>query len=893
MRAKILSLASITVLAGLAGCGDNSKTCGPGTEDVDGVCTGSGGGQCTDGTILVDDHCEIDPNSCQDGTVLMGDQCVDPATHTATIEEAVEPNALGLFGEDSNDPAGEIALKPVGEHFTIHGKIIPFQDADGDGQLDADVDSYLLNVTAPTMISVSADGLHGLAGGFVAIAAASGSDPLASWTRFGVNPAGDTAKRQIYLPAAGTYLIAIADSRSLFLTGAAPGGTTELPMEYYVTVDQLTATPTTLTPTGGVASSSGQLTPGEVKLFSVTMGEGINDAELDMTIDQVQESMVIANTRASATTVRAVVDGDPGIGATAGTQLLGIRANDSQVIVVDTVFDYANAPYDYDLTVNVRGAVGLSTNGGNIMQPADDIDFSTFYYDVSAGGLLTGMNLSFDRPVAGVIVDQDFFIYSRFSYNGSGFAATFTSYKGLLKHFEPGRYYFLVFDPEFDSAAGPDDIVATSTYGTVETVAVTKGTPLADQMTNAYGSNPFTYTSQSATAPWQLFNATGTGTGAITGTFYRPDAAGRLDSLALSPACTACNDSPAALFTHTYAENGSTPRGRILLDDTVASYFVKVRPATAGTFSLDFKDQTYTNVGPLTVGTPQTEADQVLDNTVTVQRYLVRTANENRLSTTVHPHPGVLIDTRINPINADESAKGSAINNGGINADDTWTVTQGGAGWTAFTVTAPATQLLGGAFDLTVAALPPPYAKAAGTTPFADACAGGTVVAMTDLDEGRSSAVVTPPTGFQFFGATAGNFRIFSNGFLSFDTALACQSTGSNCFFTNADIPTTANPNGLIAPYWDDLVLDQVCTKTIGTKLIVQWTGAVFFGDLVNFQVILDGSDSTIEFVYDTAGQVENGSGATIGLESLTATEFSKIGFNTAGTATPRLLTPQ
>ena len=112
-RAKLLSVASTALLAGLAACGDGSKTCGPGTEDVDGVCTGAGVGTCSDGTILVDDHCEIDPNACQGGTVLMGGQCVDPGAQSTTIDEAVEPNALGIGGEDSNDTAGTIMLKPV------------------------------------------------------------------------------------------------------------------------------------------------------------------------------------------------------------------------------------------------------------------------------------------------------------------------------------------------------------------------------------------------------------------------------------------------------------------------------------------------------------------------------------------------------------------------------------------------------------------------------------------------------------------------------------------------------------------------------------------------------------------------------------------------------------
>ena len=879
------------LLAGLAACGDGSKTCGPGTTEVDGVCTGAGAGTCSDGTILVDDHCEIDPNACQGGTVLMGGQCVDPGAQTATIEEATEPNALGIGGEDSADTAGTIMLKPVGEHFTIHGKIKPFQDSDGDGQNDADFDTYDITVNGPTMLEVTVDGVNGLAGGFVALANAAGDDPLATWTRFGVNPTGDTAKRQMYLPAAGTYFIAIADSRSLFLTGSAPGaGMGQPDMEYYATIDQVTATPTALTPTAGVASSQGQKAPGEVKLFSVTMGEGINDASLTVDIDQVQESLVVANTHSGASAVRAVADGDaPDAGDPAAATVLGIHANDSQIIAVDSVFDYANSAYDYDLEVTIRSAGALSTNGGMVSQPSDDIDFSTFYYDVAADGLVTGMDVAFNRPVSGVIIDENFFIFSRFTFGSTGFSSsTFTTYKGLIKHVEPGRYYFLTFDP----VGGAADITATSTYAGLQATAVTKGTPLTNQMTSAYGSTPFSYTSLAATAPWQLFNASGTGTGAVTGTFYLPAAKGRLDTLTLSPTCSACNDAPAAAFTHSYAENGSTARGRILIDDNTASYFLKVRTATAGTFTVDFKDQTYTDLGALTPTTGASRNDQALDGTVTVQRYLLRTTAGNQLTAVVHPDQ-LTLNTQIQPLNADESNRGTAINNGAIGADDTWAAVQAGS-WSAFTVTAPLTTVVNGTFDLSASVLSPKtYTKAAGTTAFADACTGGTTVDLSDVDgdpdtDESRSGIISAPASFKFFGFTASQFRVFANGFISFDTAVACPGT---CYYNNPDMPNTATPNALIAPYWDDLDV-EVCQKTIGTKLVVQWTGFNYNTlDDVEFQAILDGATGTIEFVYG-AGHTDDASGATIGLESWSGNQTSKVSYNTAAGNAPTLFTP-
>ena len=94
---------------------------------------------------------------------------------------------------------------------------------------------------------------------------------------------------------------------------------------------------------------------------------------------------------------------------------------------------------------------------------------------------------------------------------------------------------------------------------------------------------------------------------------------------------------------------------------------------------------------------------------------------------------------------------------------------------------------------------------------------------------------------------------MFANGFVSVDTAVTCTTVGSNCFFANADMPTATNPNGIMAPYWDDLVLTSACQLAAGTKLTIQWTGTLFNvtpTQTVSMQLILDGSNDKVEFVY-------------------------------------------
>jgi hypothetical protein len=114
--------------------------------------------------------------------------------------------------------------------------------------------------------------------------------------------------------------------------------------------------------------------------------------------------------------------------------------------------------------------------------------------------------------------------------------------------------------------------------------------------------------------------------------------------------------------------------------------------------------------------------------------------------------------------------------------------------------------------------------------------------------------------------------------------------------FTNTDLPTTETPNGLIAPYWDDLQNVVICTKTIGAKVVVQWTGHKYNAatELVQFQAILDGATSTVEFVWGS-GHVPTGDTATVGLEIQDGTAARKLGFNTANVTVPGtsvLLTP-
>jgi len=115
----VAAVAAVAALAALAalGCGDNARTCGVGTMDLQGVCVPVSTTACGDGTKLDNGQCVVDPATCQAGTVLIADRCVDP-THglTVDLEESPEPNGLMIATgvEASAAPAGAITLSRPG-----------------------------------------------------------------------------------------------------------------------------------------------------------------------------------------------------------------------------------------------------------------------------------------------------------------------------------------------------------------------------------------------------------------------------------------------------------------------------------------------------------------------------------------------------------------------------------------------------------------------------------------------------------------------------------------------------------------------------------------------------------------------------------------------------------
>ena len=878
------------------------NTCGSGTTaDSTGQCVPDGSVVCTDGTKfdMTTGTCVIDPNSCQDGTVLINGACVDPTKGlTVDVEEAAEPNGAGLI-ESSTAPAGTITLKPVGgPGVVIHGTIAPFQDADMDGQMDPDVDTYVLTVNAPVLLHVTADGVGGIDAGVVAVAVVNQNDPLANWVRFGMNVTGDTSKRQIYLPAAGTYALAVADTRTLFQysTGgpinAAPG-----PGDYYITIDQLAMpTPTAITPASGVATQTGTIAPdADVQFFTTTMGAGFNDTVLTTTSSQMVPSVVLSNNGAFR---NVGTQGTDALGNPVPAEVLagGILPTDTPVIAVDNEYDTGIGPVDYTLTVTQGNATALSNNGGTASEaetsnaPQAIADFNTFYYDVAAADESTGMKLSWNHPVDGLIVDQDLNIFAPFTFDpANGFTgATFASYTGLLRHPAPGRYYFLVYDP--NTANAGNNLVATSTYGALTPTAITEGTATGSTQVGPYNSNPFTYAK--GADPWQQFAEITSNAGNVTLSLYDPATTyGRLDRLNITPAGGgAATNTPgdATAIAAPVLPSAGTAVGRVVLADAPTTYFIKANAAnttSTDSYTLTISKKQYVDFGAINAGDAAVTktANSIMSAGGSVDFFVQTNSAANLLKFVGTPTGTPQPDIALHELNADESTA-LTVNTVGTGAE-TMVVPAQAQKWVAVSVTGTTA----GTFDMSsVVTAEGTYAQSNPGSTFLSICTPGTTVTMHDdgsgfgaSDEGLSNPI-SVPSGFQLFGASVAQIQISTNGWASF------QTNQSSAAFANVDMPDAGDPNALIAPYWTDLAGVQVCTVTAGSVMTIEWRGATLGGTNVAMQAQLNATNNTITFVYDSAANMaDDGSDATVGVEDFSGAAASKVEYDTAGTITP------
>lgn len=132
------------------------------------------------------------------------------------------------------------------------------------------------------------------------------------------------------------------------------------------------------------------------------------------------------------------------------------------------------------------------------------------------------------------------------------------------------------------------------------------------------------------------------------------------------------------------------------------------------------------------------------------------------------------------------------------------------------------------------------------------------------------------PFEFRFYDQPFRQIYVCANGVLGFSSA-NLQTT------SNTDLPNSATPNNIIAPYWDDLnpaTLGKVKIGTLGEaphrRYVVSWVGVprrTTAAVILTFQVILHENSGRIEFQYlEVHPEESRGAGrrASVGIENAT-----------------------
>jgi hypothetical protein len=819
-------------------------TCGAGTRAMGETCVPDGSVICTGNTRfdMASGTCVIDPMACADGTVLVDGACVPfDDTLMADVPAAAEP-------DDPRDPFGgtPTAFTPpaLGEDVTLGGCITP-ADFDMDGATDVDADWFNFTVSGPGLYEIRADGVGGLSAAFAVLS----SEADFAYTRVGIDLTSDGASRQIYLPRAGAYWLAIFDSRSLALDSLAtqlafaPRPVGDADTCYFVTVERL-ATPAP-TPIAGVRTTATFPTDGSIAFYSTTTtARTVVLASENSEPDTIQEAVVVLEGDA--------ISGQAGAAAQFATAFSGIlESGTTAVVVADFVYNYGLAPTTFTLDVSQLP----EATGAAMLDHSTDV-YRWAWFEGTAGDVV---HLEATPSVGNLdfaVIDPAF---TQFVSNRCTAGRTCAAFDGFLQLEQTGRYMIRMFDTAATLSEGSPYTVTFATASQTPaplTLGTAAPTTLADRWTFVelegdslqWLSFELSAFSGFAAADLRFYPRAGTG------------AFGELDSL-VAPVESA--DDVAVRLGRIYAGTG---------DDMLIAIGYGADPAAGDAVTLTAREAPAANI-MATPGTPIVRGAEVA--TTGTLWYLVR--GDVGVSVTFRVTSGA---GTITQLSRTESTLATAAAPGSLSA------TLGAAGWVAFAVTGTA----GTTYAVTVDSQLPPYAVGAGMRRFADVCAvAGSRTLLTAADDTLSAAqtVAGLPSGsFNFYGAAQTRYIVSSNGWMTFDGAYA-----GSTFLPGAGLGDARAPNRLVVPAFDDLVT-SVCVRETPAELIVQWTGQVYgvATEVIEMQAILY-ADGRIELVYGD-GHTAPSAGATFsGIEDGTGNALTTGGRVMAGTSV--LFTPR
>ena len=187
--------------------------------------------------------------------------------------------------------------------------------------------------------------------------------------------------------------------------------------------------------------------------------------------------------------------------------------------------------------------------------------------------------------------------------------------------------------------------------------------------------------------------------------------------------------------------------------------------------------------------------------------------------------------------------------------------------------------------DETLTATLPNRSDAAGNScaPAAYSWIGGAT--KTGLSGDENARTLALPFPVKLYGVPYSSASVTTNGVVNF-----LQPRLGD--YDNTALPNAAQPNGTVAAFWDDLVVDKkssVQTATTGTagtrKFAIVWNNAAFASDTslrVSFEAVFDEATGAITLQYKGIGgaTLQRGSSATVGMENQAGTDALQYSFN-------------
>ncbi|MGW4389633.1 S8 family serine peptidase [Streptomyces sp. NPDC004685] len=151
------------------------------------------------------------------------------------------------------------------------------------------------------------------------------------------------------------------------------------------------------------------------------------------------------------------------------------------------------------------------------------------------------------------------------------------------------------------------------------------------------------------------------------------------------------------------------------------------------------------------------------------------------------------------------------------------------------------------------------------------------------LSGDEDAKTVSLPFPVSFYGVKYTSAAVTTDGLINF----LSPRIGD---YANEALPTEAQPNGIVAPFWDDLTLDKkssVQTATTGKtgsrKFAVVWNNVLFAdggSNRATFEAVFDEATGAITFQYQSvAGK---GASATVGIENQAGTDALQYSYDQA-----------